>query len=1136
MIPASPPVIANRYRLLDLLGEGGMGTVYRAYDRLTGREVALKQLRPVTKRMFTKTSTSEEQQDALLRLAVEFRTMVGLRHPHIARVLSYGFAPTETGQAEPYFTMALIEGATHLLAYGRGQPDAAKARLLIEMLEALEYLHRRGILHRDIKPGNVLVDTDGHVKVMDFGLATSLTVTQLDLGTAVVGTLAYISPEALMGEPLRPPSDLYAVGIMMYELFAGVHPLNRPSDTLPTMMLNVLSKKPDTSSLPPPLAAVLDRLLAKDPAERYQTAREVIQALCAALGLPPPQEDELLRESFLQAARFVGRKAELGQLRGALSRLSEGEGAFWLIGGESGIGKTRLLEEIRARALVTGTLVMRGRAWEGSGQPYALWHNPVSRLALTCALTDLEAAILKEIVPEIGRLLGRDIPDAPSLDRGYRHERLGQTLVDVLRRQAQPLVLLLDDLQWAYEGLELLHILYAAREQLPLLVIGVYRDDEMPALPAQFPDAQVLHLRRFDATLTAELSAAIAGDAGQQPEIVQLLQRESEGNLFLLIETMRALAQEAGGLDAIGHQPLPNRVFTSGFQSMVNRRLRLLSLDDQRWLRRAAVLGRVIDRAVLHHLDPHFDASGWLLRCAAAAILSAGQDDEWLFAHDKYREGILHHLSADDRIAVHREVALALEAVYPGDRAYALALADHWQVVGDPQREFAHLRLACAAAYARRADFERTAALLRRAITLAETLPGTTSDRIRLIATLGDVQLSFGDPMAARAEFERCLALAEAARDDWAVAVALLGIGRAHYQQGDYRTMAQYVERAYPMFSTLTDHTREAECLHLLSRAAHSRGDYGAALALSRRSVDIYERFDDLFGMASTIIAMSNTAIASGDYDLAYTLSQQSLALFRRLNDRGGVAYSLGNMGVVEYRRGHYTEAYALITQQLEMGREIGARLGVAYSLGTLATIVHLQGELATARAYLAETLTITRSINDVWGTSYNLHRLAEVTYSSGDNAAALALVNESLAICTEAQDWEGSAAALTTRAFIRCREGDLVAMQADLTLALQQARQIGALPILVEIVVGWAWLRLHQHQPQTSAALLGAAEAHPAMWGKVRDLYAVPLRAELAALLSSNALHTALAQGAAAASADSAVSFDLAIDQLLNR
>ncbi|MFN8376913.1 MAG: protein kinase [Anaerolineae bacterium] len=673
----------GRYRLLSKLDEGSTGNVYRAFDRLTAQTVAIKQVTPQS----TLNASFSETVDLRVSLAHEFETLASLRHPNIIDVLDYGF--DLTADQRPYLVMALLDDAQTILQAARGKPLETQVGLLLQMLQALGYIHRRGILHRDLKPGNILVTND-QVKLLDFGLALTR---DESLHAEVSGTLAYIAPEVLQGVAPSVASDLYAVGVIAYEIFSGQHPF-KLEDT--TEFINSLLFTPANTTLlqvGDELRAVVEKLLAKVPGERYRSAAEVIESLCQAAKRPVPQETSAIRESYLQTARFVGREKEFNELTEAFDAIMSGDaGGVWLVGGESGVGKSRLLDELRTRALTRGALVLRGQADGQSGALFRLGRDVLRRLVISTEVTDENASILKQLVPDIGTLLERDIPDAPPLDRDASQQRLLTSIAAVFHGLEQPAVVLLEDLHWARGVDEVLNTLQYVTRERPLLVIGTYRDDEAAKLPQKVSSAHHMKLGRLSAESIAELSKQMLGDAGTQAPVLDLLQRETEGNAFFLVEIVRTLAEDAGSLDFIGARTLPETVFAGGVRRIVERRLGRVPPAGRTLLERAAVIGRYLDVEVLNviaqkrGIAPYPNLDAWLGECVDAAVLDISECC-WRFSHDKLREGLLENLQTATLAQLHREVAEAMEQAYPPSIENAAVLAQHWHAANIAPRK-----------------------------------------------------------------------------------------------------------------------------------------------------------------------------------------------------------------------------------------------------------------------------------------------------------------------------------------------------------------------------------------------------------------------------------------------------------------
>lgn len=674
-------IIGRRYLLQNQLGAGGMGAVYLATDRLTGETVALKRVTVSTNNLeFASLSSTK---NLTVALAQEFKVLASLRHPHIISVLDYGFDENR----QPFFTMELLENAQSIIDFGQDLVADKQVDLLVHMLQALVYLHRRGIVHRDLKPGNVAV-TNGKVKVLDFGL--SAVREQASESNEVQGTLAYMAPEVLMGSGNTELSDLYAVGVMAYELFLGVHPSKGKTAT--ELINNILTVPPNLENLniDPDLAVVLGRLLAKNPSDRYASASEVIHALCAAVDREVPPETAAIRESFLQAAKLVGRNQELNHLSQVLREAVKGTGSTWIVGGESGVGKSRLMDELRTLALVQGALVIRGQAISESGGTYQIWRDTFRWLALAQP-TDFEASVLKAVVPDISSLLGRDVDDPPELDPQATQDRLLTVVQNILLRtitqeQGFLIVLLLEDIHWADgESLKILRRFITLTHATSLLILGTYRDDERPDLPATLPGIHILKLERLTQASIAELSASMLGATGHQKQVIDLLQRETEGNVFFLVEVVRTLAEEAGNLDDVGLMTLPDSVFAGGMQRIVQRRLEHVPAYNRALLQIAAVIGRQLDLAVLKQVNLVKSLDNWLNDCADVAVLDV-QDGRWRFAHDKLREGLLADLPPAEKRVLHQQVAEAIEAVYPNAPDQHVALAYHWEMAGNLEK------------------------------------------------------------------------------------------------------------------------------------------------------------------------------------------------------------------------------------------------------------------------------------------------------------------------------------------------------------------------------------------------------------------------------------------------------------------
>lgn len=918
-------IIGSRYQVLETIGQGGMGTVYRVSDRLTGEIVALKQVTTSVEQLDF--GSKAASQDFRRAMAQEFRTLASLRHPHIISVLDYGFDENRL----PYYTMDLLEDHQSIVQYGRKQPAATQHKLMVQLLQALVYLHRHGIIHRDLKPDNVMVvlseDGTPQVKVLDFGLAVARGAQEDD---QVVGTITHMAPEVLNGTPSNEVSDLYAVGIIAYELFAGKHPFNISS--INQLIADIMLRVPDVSRLDAAewLMTLVERLLAKNPQDRYQSAFDLLQDYIQHLGGELRLESASIRESFLQAAKFVGRIEEFQQLTQALHRAVSGSGSTWLIGGESGVGKSRLLDELRSQALVDGAVVLRGQGIAEGGAPYQLWREAMRWLVLlTPELTEDEASIAKELVPDIGTLL-RDadetplnIPDAPRLPPQDSQRRLVLLVQTLLQRQQKPIVIILEDVHWAVESLEILKQVIRICERLPLLVVGSYRNDERPQLPNELPGTQVLTLNRLTESEIRQLSGAILGDAGREESVVDLIQRETEGNVYFIVEVIRALAEEAGQLDQVAHMTLPVNVFAGGMARIIQRRLSRVPKSARDLLNLAGVLGRFLDLRLLSRAASKLDLDDWLLECSTASVLEV-HEGRWRFSHDKLRDMMLMEIPAEQIPLLNRQAAEILEAEYPDDPTQILSLALHWRKAGVVEKE--------------RHYVFKAGELMSSSFAIKESI----------------------------VHYERALALTP---PDSPLYIQLhVRLGESH-SLGDYKTAKVYLKSMLPIAEQAGDDTSLARAYAQLGRMAMLRdGNLDETETFTSESIEAAKRSQDAVALASALRQMGNFYLFQGKYDEAEDYLTESVATARRIQDSFLEGMALNSLSDVYAKRNQGSDhdlAIDLSNQVADIGRQMGNRRLVMFGISHLGLVALHRREFVEAHRYFAEAYTLTEEIND---------------------------------------------------------------------------------------------------------------------------------------------------------------------------
>jgi len=608
----------SHYRIVEKLGGGGMGMVYKAQDLNLGRAVALK---------FLPKELARDAQ-SLDRFRHEARSASALNHPNIVTV--HEIVDSEAGS---FLVMEWIQGETLRKSMQRGLDLSKLARYGIQVARGLRAAHEAGIIHRDIKPENIMVRPDGYVKLVDFGLAVTTISANGETGSlrltregTLVGTLAYLSPEQARTEMLESSSDIFSLGLVLYEAAAGRHPFAAPSQfaTVNGILTQIpLAPSRLNSEISHSLEQLILAMLEKD-ARLRPSAGEVEQVLESLGGAKPAGQALILRTTVDR--NTVGRGQELAELQTAFSAAAAGRGSLICVTGEPGIGKSTLVEEFVAELNSSSQPcnVARGRCSErlGSSEAYLPFLEALDSL-LHCDSSDSVSRVMKTLAPSWYLEVSPAQHGDSSLLRlagakAVSQERLKRELIALLQElsKLKPLLLFFEDVHWSdVSTVDLLAYIGAHFESLHVLVAVTYRPAEMvqgkhPLLQLEL-DLQSRGLCReirldFLGQTDVEKFLTLEFPANKFPrEFVQFIWEKTEGNPLFMVDLVRdlkdrkSLVLEQGSWNLA--QPLAKirHEIPASVRSMIRRKIENLSEEDRRLLQAASVQGTEFHSAVL---------------------------------------------------------------------------------------------------------------------------------------------------------------------------------------------------------------------------------------------------------------------------------------------------------------------------------------------------------------------------------------------------------------------------------------------------------------------------------------------------------------------------------------------------------
>jgi eukaryotic-like serine/threonine-protein kinase len=976
---------------------------------------------------------------------------------------------------------------------------------------SLAFLHGEGLVHRDLKPENIVLRPDGTPVLVDFGLAANfggpMGRESLDVSGSMEGSYVYMAPEQIKGALVDARSDLYSLGCILHELVVGQPPFPGAGwDVLRRHLRDTPHGLSEwVTGVAPELDALVTRMLAKVPRERIGYAADV-GAVLARLGAEEPRvEGAASPRPYLYRPGFVGRHELIEELEALLDRAKDGQGGCLLLGGESGAGKTRVVMEgaviaaRRAFRVVTGgSQPLSGGRHAGEqrfGEPLHAFKPFLQAVADECRhkgahetehLLGARGPVLAVYEESLRDLPGQETwPEPPRLSPVSARERLLRCLAETLAAfcDREPALLVMDDLQWADElSLSALDFLrQGLLGDMRLLVVGTYRTEELDAALrplVQAPGVEHRTLGRMDAPVVARMVEDMLALASPPASFVHFLTTRSAGNPFFVAEYLRtAIDERLLYRDVLGrwqvaagdhtlerlHEALP---LPGVLHDLVGRRLEGLGAEARALLEVAAVLGRELDGDVLAGAAGLGDLQELeaLEELRARHVLEDAGGGRLRFVHDKLRETAYDGIPAARRRALHRDVALALEAqdVWGGvSPALYPVLAHHWEHAQDDVWTFEYLEKAGAHALAAGSNLEASG-YLRRALALEIQRGQARGVRLgadrrarwqRMLAEamhgLSDFDASIAHAQHALAELGRPLPVTDGGWKRFLVAqtarqVLHLLVPRAWRSQADrqvregfgaaslaaMRLAECYYWRYDPFRMTATAllSTNLAERAGSDEKVLRLYGQLGSiagfggldslARAYFRRGQGEGEKVKDPSAAAFGLIVESMYQASFARWGQAALKAEEAQRVLVRLGDKGEQELSEVLLGHVDYFTGHFESSLERFTRVLESARKRGHFQHEVWSLYTLARSLLALGRGDEAMPLLRESAERLKDKHDplshiithgLLSTVYRERGEWEWARDAADRVMALARRFPPM-LFTEGQGYEGAA------------------------------------------------------------------------------------------------------------------------------
>ncbi len=1058
--------IDNRYRIVKFLGEGGMGKVYLVEDELKeNRRLALKTIR-----------ASATGGDLIRHLKNEFQLLTRLRHPNLCEVYDFGSwgrgaSGRETGRY--YFTMEYIEGVD-IFEASENLTEFELYPLIVQICQVLSYIHNRHFIHFDVKPANIWLTDDNKVKLMDLGLAREK---EVGVNIRIRGTLNYIAPEIIRGDPVDHRADLYSLGVTLYQIIAHELPFRAKSSV--ELLRKHLTEAPSillekVPTITPALSELVMKLVAKHPSDRYSSSNALIRTLNQISDVRYDISDQTATTSYILSGKFVGREKEFDELKRALTEIQEENHAqFYLFGGECGVGKSRLMREFRYHSQLNGVNFIEGACYDEGSQAYQPFQQILRSLLQQTTKADLlkYGAELIKLIPEVGVEL--EIEPSPELPVGEEQARLIREISAFIFEIAdrKPLVIYLRNLHWSDEAtidllqalLRMISVRLERENSLHLLICGTYCSEFVinthfaRVIPEFQNFSKIYQHLILEPLLKNEIKALIESMFNFQdlPEaFLEKIIKDSGGNTFFVEEMMKAMVERgvfysSNGQWIIQPEKWQQIKLPTSITSALKQRLLNLSSDEKSFLVLLSVIGRPVTLRAIEVLMENLDEQ--LKNKRVAEILQTLQRRNFLkwkngyycIPHGRIILILYEELNERDRIKFHTVAAKSLEIVHSESDEFFEELAFHYYKAELYQKALAYTIKA--------GDKNRAIYSNKRAINFyEEALLILQKGKLREPDLQQEISRKLSQLYEFAGQLDKRLILLnqwlKAAKVNKERAEILEMLAQSYEIKSDYEKALQFAQAGLEEIKANQINIETANLYHRSGSINQAKGEYNQSLRYYEKSLLIFKELEDSSGEARLSRYIGMIYRLKGDYNTAQDFYEIGLKISEECDLKKEKELNYRSLGNLYYYRHDHDQALKYYQKGLKIATEIDDILAQAAYFNNLAALCRIKGEFGKALDYYHKSLDINKEIGDLNSEGALYNNIGIVYQARNEYNTALKYYQQNLEISRRIGSLESEAASLDNIGIIYQIKKDIDKALECWRKSLEISRQVGDL------------------------------------------------------------------------------------------